>query len=74
MSKASNKLTLFKAYQEALNSFLKTNLNELSFKQVDYVSDLNERVLVAIDFLEKLVEIEKRTEKIEKEIINNENK
>ena len=73
MTKIEKKLQDFKAYQEALTKFLKGQMNKLTFDEIDYVADLNERVIVAIGFLERLLEIEKRTEKIEKEILENEN-
>ena len=50
MTKIEEKLNLFKAYQEALTKFLKGQMSNLSFKDIDYVADLNERVLVAIGF------------------------
>lgn len=71
MSKVEEKLNLFKAYQEALTKFLKGQMSNLSFKDIDYVADLNERVLVAIGFLERLKEIEDKTKQIEKEILEN---
>lgn len=74
MSKVEQKLKLFNAYQEALTKFLKKNMSNLTFNQIDYVNELNERVIVAINFLKKLIEIEEKTEQIEKEILNNENK
>ena len=73
MTKIEKKLQDFKAYQEALTKFLKGQMSKLTFGEIDYVADLNERVIVAIGFLERLLEIEKRTEKIEKEILENEN-
>lgn len=72
MTKIEEKLKLFKAYQEALTKFLTGKMGTLTFNQIDYVADLNERTIVAISFLERLLEIEKRTQKIEKEILNNE--
>lgn len=73
MTKIEEKLNLFKAYQEALTKFLKGQMGNLNFNQIDYVADLNERTIVAIGFLERLLEIEKRTQKIEKEILENGN-
>lgn len=73
MTKIEEKLNLFKAYQEALTKFLKCQMSNLSFKDIDYVADLNERVLVAIGFLERLKEIEDKTNQIEKEILENGN-
>ena len=37
----------------------------MTFKEIDYVNELNERLLVAIDFIEKLLEIEKLTKQFE---------
>ena len=71
MTKIEKKLQDFKAYQEALTKFLKGQMNKLTFDEIDYVADINERVIVAIGFLERLLEIEKRTQKIEKELMEN---
>lgn len=70
MTKIEQKLSLFKAYQEALTNLLKHNMKDMSFKEIDYVNDLNERIIVAINFLVKLDDINKNLEKIEKETLN----
>ena len=70
MTKIEQKLSLFKAYQEALTNLLKHNMKDMSFNEIDYVNDLNERIIVAINFLVKLDEINKNLEKIEKETLN----
>ena len=73
MSKLEDKLGTLKAYREALTNLLKLKMGDMTFKEIDYVNELNERVIVAIDFCEKLLEIEKQTQKIEKEILENGN-
>lgn len=71
MSKLEDKLGTLKAYREALTNLLKLKMGTMTFKEIDYVNDLNERIIVAINFVEKLLEIEKQTQKIEKEILEN---
>lgn len=71
MSKLEDKLGTLKAYREALTNLLKLKMSTMTFKEIDYVNELNERMIVAIDFVEKLLEIEKRTQNIEKEILEN---
>ena len=70
-TKLEDKLSNLKAYREALTNLLKLKMGDMSFKEIDYINELNERMIVAIDFVEKLLEIEKRTQKIEKEILEN---
>ena len=70
MSKIDDKLAKFRAYHEAVTNLLKIKLKDLSFKEIDYFNDLNERIIVAINFLEKLDEINKNLIKIEKETMN----
>lgn len=70
MSKIDERLAKFRAYHEAVTNILKNKLGELSFKEIDYFNDLNERIIVAINFLEKLDEINKNLLKIEKETMN----
>lgn len=74
MTKLEEKLSRLKAEREALTNLLKHKMKDMTFKEIDYVNELNERLIVAIDFVGKLLEIEKRTEKIEKEILENGNK
>ena len=71
MSKLEDKLGTLKAEREALTNLLKLKMGDMSFKEIDYVNELNERLIVAIDFVQKLLEIEKRTQKIEKELMEN---
>ena len=70
-TKLEEKLTRLKASREALTNLLKLKMKDMTFKEIDYVNELNERLLVAIDFVEKLLEIEKQTQKIEKELMEN---
>ena len=70
-TKLEDKLSRLKAEREALTNLLKLKMSDMSFKEIDYVNELNERLIVAIDFIEKLLEIEKRTQKIEKELMEN---
>ena len=70
-TKLEDKLSRLKAEREALTNLLKLKRGDMSFKEIDYVKELNERLIVAIDFVEKLLEIEKRTQKIEKELMEN---
>lgn len=72
-TKLEDKLSTLKAYREALTNLLKLKMGTMTFKEIDYVNELNERMIVAIDFVEKLLEIEKQTQKIEKEILENGN-
>ena len=70
MTKIEELLSKFKTYHEAVTNILKYKLKDLSFKEIDYFNDLNERIIVAINFLEKLDEINKNLTKIEKETLN----
>ena len=70
MSKIDDKLAKFRAYHEAVTNLLKNKMGDLTFKEIDYFNDLNERIIVAINFLEKLDEINKQITKIEKETMN----
>ena len=70
MTKLEEKLGRLKASREALTNLLKLKMKDMSFKEIDYVNELNEKLLVAIDFVEKLLEIEKIAKNYEKETMN----
>ena len=66
MTKIEEKLATFKAYHEAVTNILKYKLKDLSFKEIDYFNDLNERIIVAINFLEKLDDINKTLKELKR--------
>ena len=57
-SKTKVKLRLLKASREAIGNLLKNKMRDMSLKEIDYYTDLLERTVMAIDFLEKIADIE----------------
>ena len=57
-NKTQVKLRLLKASREAIGNLLKNKMRDMSLKEIDYYTDLLERTVMAIDFLEKIADIE----------------
>ena len=57
-SKIQEKLRLLRASREAISKLIIQKMGYISFKELDYYNDLLERTVMAIDFLEKLAELE----------------
>ena len=65
-SKIQEKLRFLRASREAISKLIIQKMGYISFKELDYYNDLLERTVMAIDFLEKLAEIEKKYKNIQK--------
>ena len=65
-SKIQEKLRLLRSSREAISNLIIQKMGYISFKELDYYNDLLERTVMAIDFLEKLAEIENKYKNIQK--------